>query len=338
MAVSIIAIGNPGVGKSTTLNALAGEHLFSSGISFGSGMTYQLDERSNSRGRFFDTPGLADDTYREAAGQAISGALRKGGPFKVLFFIMTEAGRVVKQDVTTLKLVLDACPELGNNYGIVINKIPPAVAEGLQKRENAEVFLSKLYAGIDENRRSAPSNLTYIMHTAELDSVNDKVVPLDSLKTLYGTTFSDFIYNQVPIVNLTPNKCNDIKIEDYDETNARMEEMLKLMEARMEQDREAWKEEQKRLNSLLEKAEHDKEQQRIEDARRHNEAMALLQNRIEQAQREMEKNRDDANARMAAEREQMQLLMQQQQAQHQQAMQQMAAMKPQGGGGDCVIL
>jgi len=328
MAVSIVAIGNPGVGKSTTLNALAGEHLFNSGISFGSGMTYQLDERINSRGRFFDTPGLADDTYREAAGKAISGALRKGGPFKVLFFIMTESGRVVKQDVTTLRLVLDACPELGNNYGIVINKLPPAVARGLQKKENAEVFLSKLYAGIDEDRRSAPSNLTYILHTVELDSENDKVVPLDSLKTLDGTSFSDFIYNQVPTVNLTPNKALDVKVEDFDATNARMEEMIKLMEQRMEQDREAWKEEQKRLNSLLEKAEQDKEQQRKEDKRRHEESMALLQAQIEQTQRDMEKNRDDANARMAAEREQMQLMMQQQQAQHQQAMREMAAMKP----------
>ena len=324
MAASIVAIGNPGVGKSTTLNALAGEHLFNSGISFGSGMTYQLDERTNSRGRFFDTPGLADDTYREAAGQAISEALRKGGPFKVLFFIMTESGRVVKQDVTTLRLVLDACPELGNNYGIVINKLPPAVATGLQKKENAEVFLSKLYAGIDEDRRSAPSNLTYILHTIELDSENDKVVGIDSLKTLDGTLFSYFIYNQVPTVNLTPNKALDVKVEDFDKTTAQMEEMIKLMEHRMDQDREAWKEEQKRL----EKARQEKEQQLIEDKRRHEESMALLQAQAEQAQKEMEKKKDDDNARIAAEREQMQLKMQQQQAQNQQALAAMAATQP----------
>ena len=239
MAVSIVAIGNPGVGKSTTLNALAGEHLFNSGISFGSGMTYQLDERTNSRGRFFDTPGLADDTYREAAGQAISEALRKGGPFKVLFFIMTESGRVVKQDVTTLRLVLDACPELGNNYGIVINKIPPAVAERLKISENADAFLLSLYFGIKEDRRCPSSNLTYIMHVAELDSVDDKVVPLETLKTLEGT-FAHFISNQVPTVQLTPDKALDIKVEDFEETNSQLQKALGLMESKMEQDRQAW--------------------------------------------------------------------------------------------------
>ena len=71
MALSIVAIGNPGAGKSTILNGIAGAILFKSGISFGEGLTYQLDEKENSRGKFLDTPGLADNARREEAGKAI---------------------------------------------------------------------------------------------------------------------------------------------------------------------------------------------------------------------------------------------------------------------------
>ena len=85
MATSIIVIGNPGAGKSTILNGLAGEVLFKSGVSIGEGLTYKLDERTNDKGTFFDTPGLADDTHREAAGEAISTALRRGGNLRVGF-------------------------------------------------------------------------------------------------------------------------------------------------------------------------------------------------------------------------------------------------------------
>ena len=160
MAASIIAIGNPGAGKSTVLNGLAGEILFKSGISIGDGLTYKLDERKNSRGTFLDTPGLADNTHRENAGKEISNALRKGGNFKILFFVMTESGRIVQQDVTTLRLVLDAAPEIGNRYGIIINKLPKNVAIALQNPKDGSKFLTKLFAGIPEDRRCAPSNIT----------------------------------------------------------------------------------------------------------------------------------------------------------------------------------
>ena len=52
------------------------------------GLTHQLDEATSEDGRrrFFDTPGLADEKLRKAAGQDISEALRKGGDYIVLFF------------------------------------------------------------------------------------------------------------------------------------------------------------------------------------------------------------------------------------------------------------
>ena len=92
---NIIAVGNPGAGKSTFLNSLASEAIFKSGINIGQGLTYQLDKRTNIHGcTFLDTPGLADEKLRKQAGKAISDGLRKGGKYKVVFFVTQEAGRV----------------------------------------------------------------------------------------------------------------------------------------------------------------------------------------------------------------------------------------------------
>ena len=85
-SLRVIAIGNPGCGKSTTLNYLAQQDpvLFKSGPSIGTGITYELDEKHASlkiNGKmaqitFCDTPGLNDAGKRVAAGEAISTALK----------------------------------------------------------------------------------------------------------------------------------------------------------------------------------------------------------------------------------------------------------------------
>ena len=108
-------MGNPGAGKSAFVNSLAGEVIFDSGISIGRGMTYQLNERTNINGykALMDTPGLADVKLRKEAGKAISEGLRKGGKFVVLFFVTQQDGRVTQEDSTTIKLVLQAAPEIG---------------------------------------------------------------------------------------------------------------------------------------------------------------------------------------------------------------------------------
>ena len=123
----IIAVGNPGAGKSTILNSLAEEVLFKSGVSVGKGMTYKLDEAENKNGHFLDTPGLADEELRKKAGEAISVGLRKGGSYKVIFFVTQESGRVNQQDATTLRLVLEAAPDIGRDYGIIVNKVSRGV-------------------------------------------------------------------------------------------------------------------------------------------------------------------------------------------------------------------
>ena len=89
---AIIAVGNPGAGKSTTLNYLAGEVLFESGDSFGGGLTSQLNVGvSKDNVVFYDTPDLADISLRKAAGKAISEALREGGNLQDI--LLCESGR-----------------------------------------------------------------------------------------------------------------------------------------------------------------------------------------------------------------------------------------------------
>ena len=56
--VKIIAVGNPGAGKSCILNSLGGEPLFRSGVNVGRGLTYRLDEKINGNGYLIDTPGM----------------------------------------------------------------------------------------------------------------------------------------------------------------------------------------------------------------------------------------------------------------------------------------
>lgn len=72
LELSLNSCINLGAGKSCILNSLAGECLFRSGINLGKGLTYQLDEVINEKGHFLDTPGLADESLRKKAGEAIS--------------------------------------------------------------------------------------------------------------------------------------------------------------------------------------------------------------------------------------------------------------------------
>ena len=141
---ALLFIGNPGAGKSTLLNGLAGTDLFKSGQSYGQGLTFQLDQKVHNGIKYMDTPGLADKKLRENAGKAISAALKAGGKYRIVFFVRLESGRPVNEDITTMKLVLDAAPEIGQNYGVIVPKITSGTAKGLLNNEN----WGRVYAGI----------------------------------------------------------------------------------------------------------------------------------------------------------------------------------------------
>ena len=226
--IKTIAVGNPGSGKSTFLNALAGENLFKSGVSIGQGLTYQLDERCNDQGHFMDTPGLADERLREAAGKAISEGLRKGGDYKVIFFVTQQSGRVNAQDTTTMKLIVEAAPEIGQDYGVVVNKVNKKMFNRFKNESERLEFLLALFAGIPEDKRCIFDRVMFFPILEELEEEEDVLVPPTDLVSDKGENFEAFI-ETIPVIQITKSKVKDVDTDRFDELNKKIEGLTLML-------------------------------------------------------------------------------------------------------------
>ena len=66
-----LLIGNPFSGKSTLANCIAKNHLFQSGLSVGTGVTFPLNSKVHDGITYMDTPGLSDIRQRHQASKSI---------------------------------------------------------------------------------------------------------------------------------------------------------------------------------------------------------------------------------------------------------------------------
>ena len=111
---TFLFFGNPGVGKSTCINALLGGIVADAKYSnTGSGITTEQKEYNwPDFGTIIDTPGLSDAKLRQEAAAQITLGHQKGGPCGLVFFGTMEAGRVRVSDLITMKSVMAALPEI----------------------------------------------------------------------------------------------------------------------------------------------------------------------------------------------------------------------------------
>ena len=154
---------------------------------------------------------------REKAGKEISNGLRKGGSYKILFFISENGGRIVMQDIATMKLVLQAAPDIGKNYGIIVNKVAKAVLGELQRGNNLQIFINVLFSGIDENKRCDPRNVIFFPRIEELENNPHQLAPINSFKDANGVTLKEFIEYDVPKVAINKRNVSDLKTGQFDE-------------------------------------------------------------------------------------------------------------------------
>ena len=217
--MKIIAIGNPGGGKSTVLNSLAGRHLFKSGISFGQGMTDGLLWKQEGSNWFADTPGLADEVKQKRAAEEIRQGLIGGGAYKIIFFTKCIDGRCVAEDSTTIKLVLDSCPNMVDDYAIVVNKVPEAIAKIFRSRPDCvDQFLEGVFGPNGDGGiypRCDRSNVFFMMEDSRLQHKDDVVVDSSSLKDIYGHAFKRFVFQEMPTANIARHNAKVIDILQF---------------------------------------------------------------------------------------------------------------------------
>ena len=129
--------------------------------------------------------------------QAILDALNRGGIYSILFIFTLKNGRIDQQDKFSMKLVLDAVPAIGRNYGIVVNQVyQDWLGELKGSDDNFNRFTTHLLGGLDYDRRT--SCITFILRTEKLLQKIDTWIPMEKLKK--------FVDDEVPKCCLTPGK------------------------------------------------------------------------------------------------------------------------------------
>jgi len=231
----LILIGNPGVGKSTLLNALLGRTVFRSGISPGGGLTKALklvEEPSGSNFVYGDTPGLADVKSLHNAAIEITKALKQDGIYKLVFAVTEESLCVRPEDVATINIVLNTIKvENGYDvpYGIIVNKITETKLRRLRNNNEEMKLFQDCF--IQKHRTN---QFHFFLHEDALnDEDNAFHTPTDELR--------EFL-SGLDCLDIKPSSVLNIKthlfageLESCSHQNANLEQIFADIMARREQ-------------------------------------------------------------------------------------------------------
>jgi len=238
----VILLGNPGSGKSTLLNSFIGSCEFKSGISFGGGMTRQWKAVTLPNNvTFIDTPGLADYEIRSEVAKNITEALQEGGNFKFLFVATTLNGRFKAEDVTTMNLVLDAVPQIGEDeFGIIVNQLEAAEFEGLKKPENQEKFFMPLWAFLQK----ITTHIELLAKDPELSGCENSVKEFPNMQQFVTS---------LQTVHIDPSAVKDVESRDFSQIREEYETLVN--------DEEKMREELRKKEEQIRRLRRDKENQ-----------------------------------------------------------------------------
>jgi len=259
---TIIAIGNPGVGKSTVGNCLAGSPVFEAGPSrSGAGVTTKSLAKMAGIYWFVDTPGLADAATRAEAAEQITLALKKDQTnVKVIFFFsLIQEGRLQDQDKVTLQLTLKAISkEVGKDrFGILFSRVDSDWYDTFKNDKSDQAdFDDILWAGIPEEQRTR--HKFFNVSDPDLKGKKNHVKPLpQELRNWIET---------LPTVNIAAKNVDKVEGKGYQQILQTAEQARQAAEAANRARREA-EEARAEADKAREKAEKERDEARKQQAK-----------------------------------------------------------------------
>ena len=191
--------------------------MFNSGCSIGGGLTLKLDQRIKKRICFLDTPGLSNITLARAAGKSILDGLKKGGNYKVIFFFTEQSGDINDQDVVIMRMVLEAAPDIGNKYGIIVNKVDRKVMKRL-KHDRGQDFLQTLFTGMPDTQICGQDQVFFLPALERLeDEDNELVFPADLVSDVSRTDLQTFVDEHIPEFQIRKENVSEFNLVRFDE-------------------------------------------------------------------------------------------------------------------------
>ncbi|KAG0260647.1 hypothetical protein BGZ95_004388 [Linnemannia exigua] len=157
---SVILVGNPGVGKSTILNALGGD--FHTGFSAVSGLTRDVSTTNvttpeGDKLRLIDIPGIFDsrvddDRATERHLDILRQTLNDGSSYVIFFVITPRNGRIDPSDFAVMRTLLDNL-EQSPVVGLILNQV--------KRHQYDDIQSSNYHAKIEQVLRDAGANLKF---------------------------------------------------------------------------------------------------------------------------------------------------------------------------------
>ena len=163
--------------------------------------------------------------------------MRTGGKFNIFFFVKQDEGRIVNEDITTLKLVLESAPEIGNKYGIIVSKVPKKTLIKIKEPTVQAKIIETISRNLPKERMCSADSFLFVENNEDLEGENNKIIRLEKFVVVNAKnlSFIEFVYSGIKPVHLTKSNIHDIKTEDFEEmtnkvANANMKiEALKSM-------------------------------------------------------------------------------------------------------------